>query len=340
MRIAAAGGGTGGHLLPALAIIEEFQKRHDVEVLYFAVRGKIDETVLPRDHPSFNLHFTTVRGLQRPLLHPKNLKKLIQYRKEIKKIRKKLASFKPDFVISTGGYAGGLLSLAAKNRFPLFIHEQNARPGIANIAASKYARKIFTSFEESTRFFPKNVQDRIVVTGNPIRDLLFNKREVDVPDGIVLVLGGSLGSEQINSIMEKVYEIDRKNIYFHSTGNQMWARKLSRFENVFAFQFIDFMPVLWRKAKFVVARAGATTVAEMIHYKVEGILFPWTGSAESHQLANALEAEKTGLALVVKDGNISPRDILEEINRCRYSLRFPQENAAKKIYELIMGEIG
>ncbi len=339
MKIAAAGGGTAGHLFPALAVIEEFQKKHDVEVVYFVVEGKIDETLIKSDHPSFEVVPLRTRGLQRPIFHLKNAKRFFQYFSEIRKIRKVLRSFQPDIVFSAGGYAGGLLGLATKTDFSLFIHEQNVKPGVANLHTARFARRIFVSFEASLLEFPKNLRDKIVVSGNPVREIHWAKRYEEIPDGVVLVLGGSLGSEEINTVMERVYEMDRKNIYYHSTGSEFWVRKLSRFKNVRAFKYIDFMPILWRKAKFVVARAGATTVAEMIHYKVGGILLPWMGSAESHQLANALEAEKAGLARVVIGGKMSPREILEEINRATFAERFPMDNPAKTIYKVIMEEI-
>ena len=339
MKIAAAGGGTGGHLFPALSIVEKFQRKHEAEVLYFVVKGKIDEKVMKREHPSFKIIPIETRGLKRPLYSPSNVKRAFDYMREILKIKKHLKTFKPDFVLSTGGYAGGLLSLASEGKYPLFIHEQNAKPGLANMKSSKLARKIFLSFEGSKKYFPKEVQDKIVVTGNPIREIHFSKRLIDIPNGIVLVLGGSLGSEDINKFMEKVYRIDKNNIYIHSTGNKEWVEKLSKYQNVLAYQFIDFMPVLWRKAKFVIARAGATTVAEMMYYRKQGILIPWEGSAESHQRLNAKEAERLGLAEVFSITSLNVDYVIEKINNVKYKSVEITKNPSDLIYQKIMEEI-
>lgn len=339
MKIAAAGGGTGGHLFPALSIIEKFQRKHDLEVLYFAVKGKIDEKLIKREHPSFQIVPIKTRGLKRPLYSPSNVKRALDYIREILKIKKRLRSFKPDFVLSTGGYAGGLLALASGGKYPLFIHEQNAKPGLANIRSSRLAKKIFLSFKESMKYFSKEVQNKIIVVGNPIREIHFSKRFIDIPDGIVLVLGGSLGSEDINKFMERVYKVDKKNIYVHSTGSKEWVERLSKYQNVMAYQFIDFMPVLWRKAKFVIARAGATTVAEMMYYKKQGILIPWEGSAESHQRLNAKEAERMGLAEVFNISSLSVDYVIEKINNVEYKIAEIMENPSDLIYKKIMEEI-
>jgi len=334
-----AGGGTGGHLFPALAVIEEFQRKHDVEVLYFAVKGKIDEKVIKREHPSFQVVLIRTRGLKRPLYSPSNVKRAFDYIREIAKIKKYLRFFKPDFVLSTGGYAGGLLAMASAGKYPLFIHEQNAKPGIANLNSSKYAKVIFLSFERSKLYFPKEVWNKITVTGTPVREIHFSKRLVKIPDGIVLVLGGSLGSEDINKFMEKVYKVDKNNLYVHSTGSEEWAEKLSKYQNVIAYQFIDFMPTLWRKAKFVVARAGAATVAEMMYYKKRGILIPWEGSAESHQHLNAKEAEKAGLAEVLNISSLNVDYVIEKINNVKYETTGVMKNPSDLIYQRIMEEI-
>lgn len=337
MKLLAAGGGTAGHLFPALSVIEEFQKYHDIEVAYVAVKGKIDEKVIGREHPSFKILKIRTRGLRRPLYHPVNLVRAFQYTKEILRVKKFARSFKPDFVFLTGGYAAGIVAMALKNSFPMFIHEQNAVPGLANLYAARYARKVFLSFESAKIHFPEDLRVKIEVVGNPVREVFFTKQICDVPDGIVLVMGGSLGSGEINELMERVYEVDRENVYYHSTGSNEWTKRLSRFPNVVAKDFFDCTPLLWRKAKFVVARAGATTTYEMIRYGVGGILIPWKGSVESHQIENAREAERIGLAkvLVKPDAEI----VVEMVRKAVYNPRPGGMSPAKLVYEKIMEAI-
>ena len=153
------------------------------------------------------------------------------------------------------------------------------------------------------------------------------------------MLGGSLGSEDINRFMEEVYKVDRENIYVHSTGSREWTERLSRYSNVKAYQFIDFMPVLWRKSKFVLARAGATTVAEMLYYRKQGILIPWEGSAESHQWKNAEEAKKQGFAEIFNIHSLSVGYVIERINSVKYETVGFSENPSEVIYTKIMEEI-
>ncbi len=333
MKILAAGGGTAGHLFPALAVLEEFQKHTDVEILYITVSGRIDEMVIHRDHPSYRTLPIKTRGLYRPLYHPKNIIRGFQYLREIRRIRRVARTFDPDFVFLTGGYSSGIVAMALKNMFPLFLHEQNAIPGLANLYAARFAKKIFLSFEEAKVHFPESFSSKIEIVGNPIRKVFFKKGCLDIPDGVVLVMGGSLGSIEINLLMERVYEIDRKNFYVHSTGSDEWTRRLSRFPNVLARSFFECVPVLWRKAKFSITRAGATTVYEMIHYGVRGILIPWRGSTDAHQIENAKIVERAGLGMVLS--NPSPKKIVEMVNQAIYNPVFSNENASNIIYKEI-----
>ncbi len=337
MRILAAGGGTAGHLFPALAVLEEFQKNLEVRILYVVVSGKIDERVVKRDHPSYETVVIKARGLYRPIYSPKNLKRVFQYIQEISKVRAAAEKFKPDFVFLTGGYAAGIVAMALKRRYKVFVHEQNAVPGLANIYASRFAERIFVSFESSKGYFPKSARSRIKVVGNPIRDVFYTKERMEIPDGIVLVMGGSLGSEEINSLMEKVYEIDDENIYVHSTGSREWTERLSRFPNVIARDFFESTPAIWRKAKFSITRAGATTSFEMMRYGVKGILIPWMGSAESHQIENARAVEKAGYGKILVDP--SPETIVEFVRRAVYNHNFGVSNPAKLVYKEIMEAI-
>ena len=338
MRILAAGGGTGGHLFPALAVLEEFQKRHHVEIAYVVSKGRIDDRLIPREHPSYRILRISARGLYRPLHSIKNVKRAFQYAVEIAKVKRFVRRFKPDFIFLTGGYVAGIVAMAVRSKYPLFVHEQNVFPGKANLYASKFARLVFLSFERTKFHFPEGVGVKIRVVGNPTRDVFYTKRMLEIPDGIVLVMGGSLGSDEINSLMEKVYELDGENVYYHSVGrSEMWRERLSRFGNVRVWDFFDFTPLLWRKAKFVVARAGGTTVYEMIHYGVKGILIPWTGSAESHQIENAKEAERAGLATILEKPD--PEKVVELVKKADYNPKFGVRSVSKEIYEYIMEAI-
>ncbi len=334
MRIVAAGGGTGGHLFPLLSILEEMEKRVDLEVLFFAVEGKIDERIVKREHPSYKLVSLNVRGLERPILNLKNLSRIFKYARAFLKVKKHLKDFKPDAAIFTGGYVSAVVGFTFSRKVPIFVHEQNAVPGIANLFLSKKARKVFVSFDETLGYF-KNAN--VIVSGNPVREIFYTKRKIDIPDGIILVLGGSLGSELINSVMEKVYESVKDEIFVHSTGSAPWTERLSRFENVIAFDFVDFMPLVWRKAKMVIARSGATTIGEMIRYGVGGVLIPWKGSAGRHQIENALALKKLMRVKIVDEGDLKAKTVIEALGDWRQEGR---GNPVKIIVDEILEEIG
>lgn len=337
IRVAAAGGGTGGHLYPLLAILETLSKDVETKVLFFAVKGKIDEKVVKQEHPEYEVVTLDVRGLFRPLYHPKNFWRAAKVVNAILKTKKELLRFKPDVIVLTGGYISGVVGLAAKNMgVPIFLHEQNVVPGLAVKTVAKYARKIFVSFER-TREFLTEWKDRVLFTGCPVRE---TKEEVDLED-FVLVLGGSLGSDLINSLMEEVYRRISCIRFVHSTGSRRWAERLSVFPNVTAHPYIENMSSFWKKARASISRAGASTIGEMIYYGVPGVLIPWEGSAESHQLENALEAERLGYAIVVREKEATPQKIIEAIDKTmkKGKIEKMKENPATIISREILGEI-
>ncbi|MCD6551774.1 undecaprenyldiphospho-muramoylpentapeptide beta-N-acetylglucosaminyltransferase [Thermotoga sp.] len=337
IRVAAAGGGTGGHFYPLLATLETLSRNVKTKVLFFAVKGKIDEKVVKQEHPEYEVVTLDVRGFLRPLYHPQNLWRATKVISAILKVKRELYRFKPDAVLLTGGYVSGVVGLAAKNmRVPIFLHEQNVVPGLAVRTVARYARKIFISFEK-TKEFLEEWKDRIVFTGCPVRE---SDEEATLED-FVLVLGGSLGSDLINSLMEKVYHRIPHLRFVHSTGSQKWAERLSRFPNVDAYSYIDNMPSLWKKARMSISRAGASTIGEMLYHGVPGILIPWEGSAESHQLENALEAERLSYAIVVREKEATPQRIIEAIDKItkKGKIEKMKENPASIISREIMGEI-
>jgi len=339
VRIVAAGGGTGGHLFPLLAILEELGFRVKTDVLFFSVKGKIDDRLVRRDHPSYRIVPLKLRGLKRPIVSYENVGRAWRYLAEYAKVRKHIRAFKPDVAVLTGGYISAVVGFAIPSSVPIFVHEQNVIPGLANRALLRKARKFFISFEKSMEYIPECWRWKVEVTGNPVRDLRFSKEKIEVPDGIVLVLGGSLGSEFLNSLMEKVYELDKGNFYVHSTGSRKWTERLSRFENVLTRDFIEHMPIYWRKSKFVIARAGASTIAEMIYHRVGGILVPWKGSAESHQLENAKIAAERLSVEVLDEEELRPEYVVEKVKRSVYHRKSPLTNPSKKIVDSIMEEI-
>lgn len=301
MRIVAAGGGTGGHLYPALAILEAMSKITEIEVMYFALKRGIESSVLPQEHPEYERITIDIRGLERPLFKPINLKRVLKIWRIESIILSEMSRFAPDAVLVTGGYISIPVGrVALKLGIPLFVQEQNAIPGLANRILARSARKVFVGFEETTRHLTSTAKRNVIVTGNPVRESCSDFRE-EFGDDYILVFGGSRGSDFINQLMEQLYEHDKTTKFVHSTGSKEWAERLSRFGNVRTFEYIQSMKKAWEGAKAAVTRAGALTVSEMLYYGVPCVLIPWEGAAGNHQLFNALYAEKLGRAKVLRE---------------------------------------
>lgn len=301
MRIAVAGGGTGGHLYPALAILEAMSKITEIEVMYFALKRGIESSVLPQEHPEYERITIDIRGLERPLFKPTNLKRMLKIWRIESIILSEMSRFAPNAVLVTGGYVSIPVGrVALKLGIPLFVQEQNAVPGLANRILARSARKVFVGFEETAKHFTSTAKRNVIVTGNPVRENYSELRE-EFGDDYILVFGGSRGSDFINQLMEQLYEHDKKTKFVHGTGSKEWTERLSRFENVKALEYIQNMKRAWEGAKAAVTRAGALTVSEMLYYGVPCVLIPWEGAAGSHQLFNALYAEKLGRAKVLRE---------------------------------------
>lgn len=339
-KVIAAGGGTGGHLYPNLAILEELANHVEIDVLYFVVQGKIDEKIVKSEHPEYRTISLNLRGFSRPLWNLRNLETILKVLLEKGKIKKVIKDFKPDFAILSGGYVCGPVALAARSiKIPIFVHEQNVVPGFTNSLIAYFAKKIFISFERSFEYFPKRIRYKVMYTGCPVRT--FGKK-LEVPfDDFVLVLGGSLGSNFINSLMEKVYRLYDEDKFVHVTGDENWKEKLEIYNHVAPYVYIDGIHNFWQKAKIVITRGGASTLGEMIYYGVRGIVIPWEGSTSSHQLINALEIEKKGIARVLREKDATPDRVIKVLKdlKKKGKLMKASENPAKKIVKEILGEI-
>lgn len=337
MKILAAGGGTGGHLYPALAILEQLSKLVNLDVVYFCTPRGLENRIIPQEHPEYKLVKLDVLGLERPLFKPSNAIKVLKILKS-----KGIIASETDgsnCCLVTGGYVSYPVgSVCGKKKIPLYIQEQNIVAGLANKALSKYARKIFLGFEEAITEFPKSVRKRIVVTGNPIRIKSVNQRSFG--EGYVLVLGGSRGSDLINRIMEEIYREEKHMKFVHSTGDPAWTKRLSVFDNVLALDYIHDMPSAWRGAVAAICRAGALTVSELLHFGVPALLIPWEGAAEGHQVRNAEFVEKIKRGVVVREKDATPKNVLEAIKTVLRlgKLAERETNPADTIAKIILEE--
>jgi UDP-N-acetylglucosamine--N-acetylmuramyl-(pentapeptide) pyrophosphoryl-undecaprenol N-acetylglucosamine transferase len=351
-----SGGGTGGHIYPAVAIANELKSRFpDCEILFVGAQDKMEMQKVPQ--AGYSIEGLWIAGIQRKITL-QNMMFPLKLASSLWKSRKIIKKFKPDAVIGTGGFASGpLLQVANSNNIPTVIQEQNSYPGITNKILSKKANAICVAYENLERFFPK---DKIVFTGNPVRqDLLDSDSKtqegisyfkLDANKKTLLILGGSLGARRVNQLIEK--ELD----FLLATGVQVfWQcgklyfeeyKKYNDKQNVQVVSFIDRMDLIYAAADFVISRAGASSVSELCLVGKPTIFIPSPNVAEDHQTKNAKAIVDKKGAILLKENElddkfettfsdlISNENLQKELSQNIKSLAKP--NATKDIVEEII----
>ena len=325
-RIIISGGGTGGHIFPAVSIANEIKRRDpDADILFVGAKGGMETRVVPRYN--YPIETVWISGIHRQL----NLKniwrnlsfpiKLISSLMQSGKIVKR---FKPEAVVGVGGYASGPLGrVAAGKNVPLFICEQNAYPGLVNKWLAPKAEKILLGNGDAAKYFDKS---KIVVTGNPIREFeLIDKSEaakkfdLDPNKPILLSLGGSLGAMKINEAIEgglqQIIDADVQIIW--QCGKRYFEAldaRVQKHPNVKLMAFINDMAAAYSAADLIVSRAGGSTISELIALSKPAILVPSPNVAEDHQTKNALSLSEKDAAVLVKDVEAKDKLIPEALS--------------------------
>jgi UDP-N-acetylglucosamine--N-acetylmuramyl-(pentapeptide) pyrophosphoryl-undecaprenol N-acetylglucosamine transferase len=327
MKIVVSGGGTGGHIYPALALIREIQKQNkDAQFLYIGTSKGLESKIVPRENIDFNsIHIT---GFQRKLSF-ENIKTVLRFLKGVKDSKRMLKEFKPDIVIGTGGYVcGPVVYAASKLGIPTIIHEQNSVPGLTNKFLSRYVNKIAICFEEAKEYFPEK---KTVFTGNP------RASEVIGKDGIrgrlaaglsttmpaVLIFGGSRGARPINEAVVKAFAELAEKPYqvLYITGDVHFEEVKKEVElignpkNVVIKPFIHNMPEVLAGIDLVVSRAGATTLAEITSLGIPSILVPSPYVTNNHQEKNARSLSDNGAAELLLEKDLNNKSLVHNIDR-------------------------
>lgn len=325
MRILISAGGTGGHIYPALAIIEGFKKYDkDLEVLYIGTKNRMEKDIVPKNGiPYYGIE---IYGLSKNIF--KDIKDVFLIFKAKKEIKKKILEFKPDVVLGIGGYVTyPVLSVAKSLRIKTFIHEQNAIPGKTNKMISKYADIIGISFKESAKYFPNR---NVLYTGNPtgIRALntpRITKSSLGLNDDkpLVVVVCGSLGSETVNNAMKGYLKTLENKDYqvVYITGKNLYEEfiKIKYPKNVKVLPYLDNLTGLLKETDVLVARAGASTIAEVLSLKVPTIFIPSPYVANNHQYYNAVSLKNDNLALMLEEKDLSIPNITKNIEDLLYN---------------------
>jgi len=351
-----SGGGTGGHIYPAIAIANELKLQFtDAEILFVGAQDKMEMQKVPQ--AGYKIEGLWIAGLQRKLTL-QNLMFPFKLLSSLWKSRKIIKKFQPDAVIGTGGFASGpLLQIANSLSIPTVIQEQNSYPGITNKLLSKKANSICVAYENLERFFPK---EKIVFTGNPVRQDLLDidsKREeglayfkLDAAKKTLIVLGGSLGARRVNQLIEKELDFLLANdiqviwqcgkLYFEEY--QIYNKRI----NVQVVAFIDRMDLIYAVADFVISRAGASSVSELCLVGKPTIFIPSPNVAADHQTKNAKAIVDKKGAILLKENEleekfetifsdlISNQNLQKELSQNIKKLAKP--NATKDIVEQII----
>ena len=313
-RIIIAGGGTGGHIFPAIAIANALKKiDSSIEILFVGAKGRMEMEKVPQ--AGYKIEGLDISGLNRSSLI-KNIGLPFKLAKSFLQVRSIVKNFNPDAAIGVGGYSSfPVLRYAQAKGIKTFIHESNSFAGRANIMLGKKATKVFTGTGEMEKFFPK---EKIIVTGNPVRTAIAEASvtrseglkyfSLDEEKKTVLVVGGSLGARSINEAIDKGLD-DLLNAGLQiiwQTGKPYSARAKERAngkQSVWVNEFITQMEYAYAAADIVVARSGAMTVAELCVAKKPVLFVPYPFAAEDHQMVNAKQLEKKHAALIVKDND-------------------------------------
>lgn len=340
MKAIISAGGTGGHIYPALAIINKIKSMEpSSEILYIGTTDRMESTLIPEKNiPYVGLE---MEGINRKNIL-KNISVLKKYFSAIKKAQKEIKKFNPDVVIGVGGYVTAPVIKAAKKlKYKAIIHEQNSIPGVSNEALSKIADKILVSLPDTVKYFPK---EKTVYTGNPRSEEITTikkatKKEFGLSENkkLVVIVMGSLGSATINKkelslikeFTNKSYEV------LLITGEKYFAdyQEINIPSNVKVKPFLNNLINLLKISDLIVSRAGASTIAEITAIGLPAILVPSPYVTNNHQLKNAKELEKNGACLILEEKDFNKENLINLIDKVLTNQKLYQEmkTASKKL---------
>jgi UDP-N-acetylglucosamine--N-acetylmuramyl-(pentapeptide) pyrophosphoryl-undecaprenol N-acetylglucosamine transferase len=354
-RFIISGGGTGGHIYPAVAIANELKSRFpEAEFLFVGAKDKMEMQKVHQE--GYAIKGLWIAGIQRKITLD-NAMFPLKLTSSLLNSFKIIKNFKPDVVIGTGGFASGaVLKVASMLGIPTVIQEQNSYPGITNKLLAKKANKICVAYENLERFFPK---DKMILTGNPVRQDLINEAskseavtyfKLDTNKKTLLVLGGSLGARRINQLIEK--ELDfllSQNIQIIWQCGKLYLNDYSKYNeknNVQVVAFIDRMDLVYAAADVVISRSGASSVSELCIVGKPTIFIPSPNVAEDHQTKNAKAISDKNGAILIKESELETQfeTIFSDLNSneskqaelSQNIKKLAKPNATKDIVEEIM----
>jgi len=357
LRAIVCGGGTGGHIYPALAIINKIrEKEPNSDILFIGTHNRMEKDIIPK----YNISYMPLEmyGLKRKLTLS-NIKTMCCFYNSIKRSKKVIKDFNPDVVIGVGGYVTAPVIYSAKKLgYKTFIHEQNSIPGLSNRQLEKYSDKIAVSFESSKKYF-KN-QEKIVYTGNPCGENAISAKKIDKKEigltpnkKLVLIVMGSLGSLKINEKITTMLPMFNERDYevLFVTGKDYYEEikeNVKPPKNVKIVPYIENMARVMKATDLMVSRAGASTMSEIMSLEVPTIFIPSPYVTDNHQYKNASDLVNKGAAVLIEEENLKG-DILvrtiDELFRNKPKYNKLKENlkgvgvkgSSEKIYKILEG---
>lgn len=352
MKVLMAGGGTAGHINPALAIADTIKKKYpDTEILFVGSVKGMESRLVPM--AGFDFVSMPVAGFQRKICFDnvkRNIRAAYYLALSGSRAAKIIRDFKPDIAIGTGGYVSGpILRKAAQMGVPILIHEQNAFPGVTTKMLAKYADCVMLAVEDAKKRLPENLN--FVVTGNPVRAEMLSckkeqaRRELGLDERPLIVsFGGSLGAEMVNrSMLDLLERSARKKNYQHIHGYGQYGRfvvtellkrkvKLKKAKNLDVREYINDMPRVMAAADLVICRAGAMALSEIQALGKAAILIPSPNVAENHQYYNAMALVERGAADIIEEKELTPELLMQKADALAGNsrrLKAMSENAAQ-----------
>ena len=321
MKVIISAGGTGGHIYPALAIINKIKEMEpNSQFLYIGTHNRMEKDIIP----NYNIPFKSLEvfGFSSKNIF-KNVKTLNLLIKAEKKCEKIIKEFNPDIVIGVGGYVSApVIRAAHKLKYPTLIHEQNSIPGKANKFLTRYASKVAVSFASSSNYFPKS---KVVITGNPCSSNAkiveaCDKKEFGLDNNkkLVLIVMGSLGSSKINnfiidsakSFAKKDYEV----LFITGKENYESVRNISFPNNVKILPYVENLTRLLKRTDVIVSRAGASTLSEILALRIPSILIPSPYVPNNHQYKNALDMVNANACILLEEKDLTSELLIKDID--------------------------
>lgn len=348
MKVLLSGGGTGGHVYPAIAIANKIKEENpDAEIVFVGTEKGIESEIVPKY--GYELKTVTVQGFKRKIDFD-NVKRVFKLFKGLEQSRRIVKKFKPDVVIGTGGYVSGpVLFNASMNKVPAIIHEQNSFPGVTNKILAKMVTKVLTSFEDSHVRFPEETRKKLVLTGNPVRkEILISKKSsarrklgIQEDKKMVLCYGGSGGSRKINDSMKLVIRnlVNEDVAFIYATGKNFYDGFIKDINDLQLKQYQKVVPYLEDMASalaacdMVIGSAGAISLAEITALGKPSIIIPKAYTAENHQEYNAKSIESKGAGIAILEKNLTAESLNDTVFKLLgdRELLIDMANASKEI---------